>query len=924
MRCCYSWLYADDFAVSRCLGLASRNEAGGDGLRMLMTSVQYTMAKRPTSSEGSVSPGVAVMAPSRSDPSRSLGFDNNVDPFVSTSQRLQASATTFQPSHFTSKRLFSYGSTRDDAPTIVTSAPPPPPIGTRSSTTTSSPTREATFTTDIDPRKPPMPGHFILISGLQLPGHGEGILAFIEANYKAGIVGKKFIKHSADPDCEDLVVLFDDTRASLRVFEELQSDGNLATTYVNYEYYRGVDLVPGSIDPQTNFVAQLTLVVEFKGRTADYAAIDVAKYAEDFAKSHGDVLAFEQNVAAQHPLWQFRVEYFSLRDAQSAILAAADGVKFQAIKGWTLFAKQYVPLSYGASHQSSSSKANSSTALNDDNHDAGVTLSSSGRTAWVRHNGIDHPVAPPSTVYTPSDLEQSMYDLNISGAHHHTANQTHYNGAYTTPVHNRGSVMPHAFTDRGNGQGRQMIRYDRYTGRQVPERNTRQQEIVPARIIAGLDVRTTVMLRNIPNGWTWREIRKVLDKVNRDRYNFMYLRIDFQAGKNVGYAFVNFENVLEIVKFVEEHDGKLWEPAHHSHGQQKKVRVSYATVQGLDSLIDKFRNSSVMDEVPDFRPLLIQTEEEQKKDIENAKSLQRRGLPIPHIAEIGESKDFPAPDNLAKKNRSTANAGLIGLFSPKERERFFRSQYDRGTTAQMMEDAQVFSPAMEMPNLPQAVVPNHLANYTFANQRNSVVLPPLVPLCDPAMPTGPYFSAPPTYVAMPRVDMAQTPLQPRVGGPGPSTMRFHAESRLGMQPVQELTPTLNRESRQARPQRMQYPQRFNMNNPFLNGHINGNINGNGAYGGQVDEHQSDVTPQQNNNGKGRMFVSALVDGSRGRVVGYARAAISSSLGRSSNLEAVLDLYHHTSCHLLNPSRIPTTLFTSDTMITRTVAFLQRR
>ena len=45
------------------------------------------------------------------------------------------------------------------------------------------------------------------------------------------------------------------------------------------------------------------------------------------------------------------------------------------------------------------------------------------------------------------------------------------------------------------------------------------------RIRLGLDVRTTVMLRNIPNRVTQPELKEIIDISSNGNYDFMYLRI---------------------------------------------------------------------------------------------------------------------------------------------------------------------------------------------------------------------------------------------------------------------------------------------------------------------------------------------------------------------------------------------------------------
>lgn len=288
-------------------------------------------------------------------------------------------------------------------------------------------------------------------------------------------------------------------------------------------------------------------------------------------------------------------------------------------------------------------------------------------------------------------------------------------------------------------------------------------DVAVERILAGHDVRTTVMLRNVPNEWTWQDVRALLDQVVRDRYNFMYLRIDFKVGKNVGYAFVNFENALDIVHVVDAFVGKPWDPMHlqYHNGALKTLQLSYATIQGIDSLIDKFRNSSIMDEMIDYRPLLLQTPEEFEKDEQDAKQLVQRGLPAPDICPVGERKEFPSPNNRAKKERSTANAALLGLFTPRGRglpvDRLYRSQYDRGTPAQLIEDAHFNSFGGYAPP-PFAMAPS-MVNYTYGPPRGQAMYNPALAQ---GLPFAGVMTAPPSM--MPRTPYTpETPTRPHFG-----------------------------------------------------------------------------------------------------------------------------------------------------------------
>ncbi|TGO69124.1 hypothetical protein BOTNAR_0015g00400 [Botryotinia narcissicola] len=157
------------------------------------------------------------------------------------------------------------------------------------------------------------------------------------------------------------------------------------------------------------------------------------------------------------------------------------------------------------------------------------------------------------------------------------------------------------------------------------------------KINAGLDVRTTVMLRNIPNKVDQAMLKSIVDESSFGRYDFMYLRIDFSNDCNVGYAFINFVDPMDIIEFVLARSNQKW----HRFKSDKVAEVSYATIQGRDCLIQKFRNSSVMLEPPHYRP---------------------------------------------KLKRSCENAEHVGLFAPsagqhlRDEQRRRRSQYDRGTS----------------------------------------------------------------------------------------------------------------------------------------------------------------------------------------------------------------------------------------------------
>ncbi|KAL0263964.1 UNVERIFIED_CONTAM: hypothetical protein PYX00_010878 [Menopon gallinae] len=133
-------------------------------------------------------------------------------------------------------------------------------------------------------------------------------------------------------------------------------------------------------------------------------------------------------------------------------------------------------------------------------------------------------------------------------------------------------------------------------------------EIYVEDILLGVDRRTTCMIKNIPNKYSLKMLIELLDEEHRGTYNFVYLRMDFKNKCNVGYAFVNFASCMSIVSFYRKVHGKSWK----RFTSNKICELTYASIQGFSKLVNKFRNSSVMQEKDSFRPKIFYTRGPQK------------------------------------------------------------------------------------------------------------------------------------------------------------------------------------------------------------------------------------------------------------------------------------------------------------------------
>lgn len=192
-------------------------------------------------------------------------------------------------------------------------------------------------------------------------------------------------------------------------------------------------------------------------------------------------------------------------------------------------------------------------------------------------------------------------------------------------------------------------------------------------------------------------LKTILDEVCFGTYDFLYLRIDFKSSCNVGYAFINFADVGGMIALIDRLERRTWT----AYRSSKAAEVSYATIQGREALVQKFRNSSVMQETPFCRPRLFLT----YLDADAADKLRSTGTEQP----------FPRPDNLSKLQRSMDSARSVGLYPPHgfsaiTEHRNRASPWDRGTPRDMMQAAMNFTR--------QRTAPVQLASLTDLQKRD--------------------------------------------------------------------------------------------------------------------------------------------------------------------------------------------------------------
>ena len=97
-----------------------------------------------------------------------------------------------------------------------------------------------------------------------------------------------------------------------------------------------------------------------------------------------------------------------------------------------------------------------------------------------------------------------------------------------------------------------------------------QFEVIPNKIIQ--DGRTSLMIKNIPNKYSVKMLKETIELTHKNKFDFLYLPIDFQNKCNVGYAFINIKSVDCVRGFYSRFNGKQWE----YFNSEKICEITYA------------------------------------------------------------------------------------------------------------------------------------------------------------------------------------------------------------------------------------------------------------------------------------------------------------------------------------------------------------
>ena len=116
------------------------------------------------------------------------------------------------------------------------------------------------------------------------------------------------------------------------------------------------------------------------------------------------------------------------------------------------------------------------------------------------------------------------------------------------------------------------------------------------------DLRTTLMIKNIPNKYTISTFLEEINHYFKNTYDIFYLPIDYINKCNLGFAFINFVEPFHIILFYELYRGKKWK----KFNSDKMCELLYAKFQGRKELISHFEKGKVLSfDSEDKRPLIL-------------------------------------------------------------------------------------------------------------------------------------------------------------------------------------------------------------------------------------------------------------------------------------------------------------------------------
>jgi RNA recognition motif-containing protein len=143
------------------------------------------------------------------------------------------------------------------------------------------------------------------------------------------------------------------------------------------------------------------------------------------------------------------------------------------------------------------------------------------------------------------------------------------------------------------------------------------------------DLRTSLMIRNIPNKFEFQELLDLIDQGHEGTYDYFYLPIDSGNQCNMGFAFINFIHSAFILDFYHDFNGRGWQNCSNS---DKICELRYGRIQGKKANIDSLKRTKVFKSADSsIKPQVFETRQVTEEEIEAAYAKYR------HLVDVSAS-----------------------------------------------------------------------------------------------------------------------------------------------------------------------------------------------------------------------------------------------------------------------------------------------
>ena len=117
-----------------------------------------------------------------------------------------------------------------------------------------------------------------------------------------------------------------------------------------------------------------------------------------------------------------------------------------------------------------------------------------------------------------------------------------------------------------------------------PRKKRKTMIVNPKNVMLGIDKRTSIIIKNIPNNISDESFKKIVYSFNREM-NFFYIPTTIKTRKNLRVAFLN---VLDHKQIVPIYMGLIYKMNFIYDSPNIEMEICYSKVQGKQKLIQRF------------------------------------------------------------------------------------------------------------------------------------------------------------------------------------------------------------------------------------------------------------------------------------------------------------------------------------------------